>query len=294
MGQQDGSDDCYLRVASQYTALGYLIALTEPSPSKETVLTLFQKKNCNEEFYEKTPTLHWRLASSFSWSKDSHLKLGGSFWWLSFFSSSSSMSLRKRCSGYLNYVTPGCDLWSTGTRCQHTANFACWSSVIPLLLSTPFLTCLQHSQSQHRRSCAGWDLCLNLTPFTSHPSKPSTPSKISSKNVLPSPHSLLSSLPAQLLYQDDSWWNPSLHVTSYATPWKIALTPVTFIFHSYRAESHNASLKNGLDLKNYMKYLRNLKLRDGVISWCLYLFSAMWWEHGSHVNMLVECGKAKQ
>lgn len=55
MGQQDGSDDCYLRVASQYTALGYLIALTEPSPSKETVLTLFQKKNCNEEFYEKTP-----------------------------------------------------------------------------------------------------------------------------------------------------------------------------------------------------------------------------------------------
>lgn len=86
-----------------------------------------------------------------------------------------------------------CDLWSAGTRCQYTANFACWSSLIPLLLSTPFLpACLQHSQSQHRRSCAGWELCLNLTPFTSHPSKPSTPSKISSKNVLPSPHSLLS------------------------------------------------------------------------------------------------------
>lgn len=189
MGHQDRSDDCYLRVASHYTAPGYLIALTETSPSKENVLTFFfRKRTTMKNFMKNPPTLHWRLASNFSWSKDSHLELGGSSWQLSFFTSFSSMSPRKRCSGYLNYVTPGCDLWSTGTRCRYTAALPAGPPSSLFSTQPPsFLLAYSILSPTQKKLC--W---LRSLSFTCHPSKPSTPSKISSKNVLPSSHSLLS------------------------------------------------------------------------------------------------------
>lgn len=139
---------------------------------------------------------------------------------LSFFSSFSSMSLRKRCSGYLNYVTPGCDLWSTGTRCHYTANCLL---VLPHPSSplNPLPSCSLTALSILAQEKLCW---LRSLPEPHSFPIPSLQTQHSQRDLIQKCPPF-ASLPAQLLYQDDSWWNPSLHVTSYTTPWKIALTP---------------------------------------------------------------------